>query len=109
MGKAKTEEIRRLAIDHHKAGKKNREIFDIFRGSIHIKTIQNWVRQYKKTGKVSPSFSPGRSRSVSNHINVKKIKKLIKTHSQRQISRKLNISLGAVSKIIKELNLKVIL
>lgn len=107
MGKPSSNDLRALAIEHHKAGKSNREIFDIFLGKVSERTIRRWTKEFKDSGKIQNSISTGRPRSVSNHVNKKKVKRLVKSYSIRQISSKLSISLGSVSNIIKELNLKV--
>lgn len=108
MGKPKSNAIRKLAIEHHKNGKSNRQIFDILLGKAHKNTIRTWIREYKETGKVFNSIPTGRPRSVTTHLNVKRVKRLIRTHSQRQISYKLKISLGSVANIVKQSELKVI-
>ncbi|RNA43629.1 hypothetical protein BpHYR1_015134 [Brachionus plicatilis] len=65
-----------------------------------------WIREYKEAGKVFHSFPTEHPRSVTTHLNVKRVKRLVQTHSQRQISYILNISLGSVASTIKQSKLK---
>lgn len=100
--------LRDLAIEHFKKAKTNREVFDILAGKVSLRTVQHWAKEFKSIGKTRSNVSTGRPRTVSNHIVKRRIKILIKTFSQRKISLKLKISLSSVSRIVRELNLKVL-
>lgn len=107
MGSPKANNIRQLAIDLHLNGETNQAIFRILLGSVNERTIRRWVQQFNESGKKTSLPSSGRPITVSTHVIKRRVKYLVKTHSLRQISRKLSISLGSVSKIVKDLKLKV--
>jgi transposase len=103
-----SKDIRSLAIEHHKAGKTPKEISHMV--FIKIPTIRRWIREFKD-GKATSHSPPGRPRSASNTTNTRAVKRLIRRHSQRNISPLLPrpASRSTVQRIVKRLNLKVIL
>ena len=105
--------LREIAIYHANKGRKGPEIFEYLAQKVSLRTIQNWIKIYKEENRIQASFSPGRPRSQTNHIQKAKIKKLVlKGKSARTVkkilSKKKPISLQSVNNALKELNLKVI-
>ena len=43
----KPQAIRDLVISNHKDGKKTGEIFEFLKGKAGLRTIQDWIKQYK--------------------------------------------------------------
>ncbi|RNA01809.1 hypothetical protein BpHYR1_002414 [Brachionus plicatilis] len=101
MGKPKPNALRELVIEHFKNGKSNQEITEILAFKVSERTVSRWTKEFRDFGKIQHNVSPGRPITASNHINRNRVKRFVKTYSQRLISRKLSISLGTVSGIIK--------
>ena len=104
-----SKDIRSLAIEHHKAGKKPQEISNMV--FIKIPTIRRWIREFKKDGKVTSHSPPGHPRSASNTTNTRAVKRLIRRHSPRNIIPLLPrpASRSTVQRIVKRLNFKIFL
>ncbi|RNA07513.1 hypothetical protein BpHYR1_044709 [Brachionus plicatilis] len=107
MGKHKSNEVRQIVIDSFKQGKSTKNILEIIGGSVSKRTVNELIQVFRESGKMKQSFSTGRPRTANNHINKKKSKRLLNSYSVRQISKKLDLSLGSVVNIRKDLNLKV--
>lgn len=109
MGRPKQQALRELVILHYQSGISNSQIFQMLGGKVSQRTVSRWIKEFNDSGKTIPKKSTGRPRSAANQINKRKVKRLIKDHSGRQIAAKLNISKGSVVNIFKELNLTVMI
>ena len=107
MGTPKSLEVRKIVLDSHLNGNSTKKILEIKGGSVAKRTVNKWIQEYRNDGKIKPSVSTGRPSTANNHINKKKVKRLLESSTFRQVSKKLHLSLGSITNIRKDLKLKV--
>lgn len=103
-------ELRALALEHFRAGKSALDIFrTVLRGKVSIRTLYRWNADYIASGKESPVILKlGRPTTICTNVHKERVKKLLKeNNSMRAISRKLEISLSSVKRMVAKLKLKV--
>ena len=103
----KANDVREIVIAHHINKVPVQDIFEKMAGKVSRTTIHRWIKQYKATGTTSAKKPTGRPPKASNANKIKAVKRLINSHSQRQVAKRLEISQRTVGRILKTLHLHV--
>ena len=108
MGKPKDNVLRELAIHHYCEGLCVKEILSLLANRVQRRTVYQWVKEYKDSGKKNHFIQTGRRRTATTHSKKAVVKRLSKKMSGRALAKKINVSQTSVVKMLKEMGLKVI-
>jgi hypothetical protein len=100
----KDQVLRDIVIGHFEEKKKPKVIFEYINEKVSLSQIYEWIKEYKKFNKTTPSVSSGRQITKTNISNMERVRKSLNLgFGTRKLSKQLGLSRTSVRRIIKKL------